>query len=216
MSNDIKTTQKMLDDSLRRLDSEYIDLYMVHWPDEKVDIRRTLEVLVKAKEQQKILHIGLCNTNEQELEKAKEVCEVEVLQSEFSIFNHTINEWEQSFSDQMSFMSWGTFDKGILTGRVDKKREQTKNYEQGDCRKSAPWWNQGVVLEKIEKYEKLKSLWEQLDVTSVEGAMSFNLSHDFCDILLMGAKSINDWDNILDAKIKDFDYEVLNKIYEIS
>jgi len=83
MTNDPVVAQKMLEQSLRDLQSDYIDLYMVHWPDTRVDIRKTLEVYAKAKHQGKIKHIGLCNTNIDELEKAREIEKVEVVQSQF-------------------------------------------------------------------------------------------------------------------------------------
>lgn len=216
MSNDPKITKKMLEDSLRRLDSDYIDLYMIHWPDENVDIRLPLEVLAKAQMEGKVKHIGLCNTNSDDLRKANEVTKIEVIQSELSIFNHSVNEWAEDFMKEVSFMSWGTFDKGILTGRVSREREQAKNYDEDDCRKSAPWWNQKEVLNKIAKVENLKKYFEERDLSMIEGAISFNLSHEFCDMSLMGAKSIKDWETILNAKRVTFTYEELNSIYELS
>lgn len=45
MTNDPVTTKKMIEQSLRDLSTDYIDLYMVHWPDKNTDIRHTLEVL---------------------------------------------------------------------------------------------------------------------------------------------------------------------------
>jgi aryl-alcohol dehydrogenase-like predicted oxidoreductase len=87
MTNDPKTSERMLNESLKRLKRDVIDIYMVHWPDKKVDFRDTLQVLIRAKETGKIKHIGLCNTTLDELSLAKEVCQVEVIQSELNLFN---------------------------------------------------------------------------------------------------------------------------------
>lgn len=86
MTNDPKVTMKMLEDSLRHLNTDYIDIYMIHWPDKNIDIRYPFEILSKAKKQGKIKYLGLCNTFEEELKKAGEVDSVDVVQGEFNIF----------------------------------------------------------------------------------------------------------------------------------
>ncbi len=212
MTNDAKITQQMLEDSLRRLQSDYIDLYMIHWPDSKVDIRYPMEVLSKAKLQGKIKHIGLCNTYPEDFKAASEVDKVEVVQSEHNIFHAPNEDMIQTLKENnLSFMGWGTFDKGILTGRVTKKREQAKDYDQDDCRKSAPWWQQKVVLEKCDKVEKLKSLGDELEMDLTELALRYLFSHDWHSTTLMGAKSLKDWEKVLSIKASPFE---LNEVVE--
>ena len=193
MTNDSKITSKMFEDSLRRLDTEYIDLYMIHWPDSKVDIRYPLEVLEKFKDQQKILEIGLCNTNISDLLASEEVTDIKVVQSQHNIYEEPPKEVVDYIEHKnLSFMAWGTFDKGILTGRVDKKREQAKDYDESDCRKSAPWWNQKDVLAKIEKLDSFKQIAKEKELSISELAISYTLSPSWSHIALLGAKSITD------------------------
>ncbi|MBY0416331.1 MAG: aldo/keto reductase, partial [Bdellovibrionales bacterium] len=176
MNNDPVIAQKMIEQSLRDLNTDYIDLYMVHWPDNKVDIRKTLEVLSRAKQQGKILHIGLCNTNLDELNKAFEVDRIEVVQSEFNLFvNKYVNAeiFPYLKEKNISFMSWGTLDKGIITGRVDETR---KEFDKSDCRSWAPWWKS---MDNSEKFLAMKKLWPMLDKnhhSGLELALAFNLS----------------------------------------
>jgi len=217
MTNDPKITGKMLEDSLRRLQSDYIDLYMIHWPDAKVDIRRPMEVLSKAKNQGKIKHIGLCNTYPEDFKNASEVDLVEVVQSEHNIFHApNPNMVETIKENEVSFMGWGTFDKGILTGRVNKKREQAKDYDADDCRKNAPWWQQSVVLEKCDKVELLKPIAEELGMELTELALRYLYSHDWHSVTLMGAKSLKDWEQALKISHKGFEnLEVVEQINHI-
>ncbi|MCP4914946.1 MAG: aldo/keto reductase [Oligoflexia bacterium] len=192
MTNDPKVTLKMLEQSLRDIDSEYIDLYMIHWPDKKVDIRYPLEVLQKAKDDQKIKHIGLCNTHRQDLRLAKEVCQIEVIQSELNVFNTAVKDeiLPYCIDNDLSFMSWGTLDKGILTGSISKKREQAKNYDEKDCRKNAPWWNQKEVLRKVEFFENFLPEIQKKELTPLEFAIGHNLFFDDTEITpLVGVKS---------------------------
>jgi len=188
MTNDPAITEKMLHQSLKRLNRDSIDIYMIHWPDSKVDIRRPLEVLKKAMIDGKIKKIGLCNTTREDLEKAKSVCEIDVIQSELNLFNQTPfenlgEEWKNKLS-----MSWGTFDKGILSGRVTKDRTYTRE----DARSWAPWWNKKDVLKKIEKTEQLKNILSDYDISLPEFCLNYNLYYFGITTCLIGLKTVGD------------------------
>ena len=187
MTNDPIVTQKMLEQSLRDLDMDYIDLFMIHWPDPRVDIRRPMEILSKAQNLGKIKHIGLCNTNPEELNLAMEIARVEVAQSEFNFFQNSISEslFPLLTKHNMSFMSWGTLDKGILTGRVDEKRK----FDESDCRSWAPWWKNA---DNKSKFLAMKKIWPILDShhhTGLELALGFNLSFPEVSVALCGARN---------------------------
>lgn len=197
MTNEPAVAQRMLEQSLRDLNTDFIDLYMVHWPDARVDIRRTMEVLSKAKHQGKIKHIGLCNTNVSELNLAFEIDRVEVVQSEFNFFTNKFvkNELFPYLNEkQISFMSWGTLDKGILTGRVD---ENKRVFDKSDCRSWAPWWKEA---DNSAKFEAMKKLWPLLDKhhhTGLELALAHNLSFPELSVAICGAKSNAQLDSVL-------------------
>lgn len=191
MTNEPKVIQKQLEHSRQDFQTDTIDLYMVHWPDARVDIRKSLEVLAKAQERKWIRHIGLCNTSVDELKKAQEVAPIKVVQSELNIFNpNSYLDLEQTLvADQISFMSWGTLDKGILAGSVDAQRK----FDPLDCRSWAPWWKKSPKDYKFSSAKRLKQLidrtpslegWELVDL-----ALAFNLSFLAVDCILCGPKS---------------------------
>lgn len=199
MNNDPVIATKMIEQSLRDLNTDYIDLYMVHWPDSKFDIRRTVEVLAKARDQGKIKHIGLCNTYPEDLNKAFEVSRIEVVQSEFNLFTNSYvreNLFPILKEKNISFMSWGTLDKGIITGRVDEKRSA---YDKSDCRSWAPWWKDA---DNSAKFEAMKKLWPLLDKnhhTGLELALAYNLSFPELSVAICGAKNLNQLTSLLKA-----------------
>lgn len=200
LTNEPKVAEEMLDQSLKDLDSDFIDLYMVHWPDPRVDIRKPLEVFIKAKEKGKIRYIGLANTTSEDLAKARELCPIDVVQSQLNVFERdALTLMPELKSEGTFFQSWGTLDKGILTGTVDKKREQAKSYDESDCRKSAPWWNQRVVLEKVEKLEKVRPFLEEKEIDPLAWAMGFNLAQEGVDQVLIGMKSNAQCDSVMKA-----------------
>ncbi len=198
MSNDPEICQKMLEQSLRDLQSEYIDLYMIHWPDKNVDIRKTMEILAKAKHEGKVKHIGLCNTYKEDLEKAEEIEKIEVVQSQLNIFERDIlkTELAKYRAQDISFMSWGTLDKGIISGRVRFDRSFT---DKSDCRNWAPWWKKSNKNIKIKKMQKLIPFLKERGHSGLELALGHNLQYEGVDSILCGARSIEQFDGLLMA-----------------
>lgn len=188
MTNDPAVTQRMLDESLKRLNRETIDLYMIHWPDSKVDIRMPLEILKKAQEQGKIRHVGLCNTTLQDLSKAEEILPIQAIQSELNLFNQKpFEQLEDKWKDYLS-MGWGTFDKGILSGRVHHGRTFDKN----DARSWAPWWDKKSVKVKIDKTIKLQEILLDYRVGLAEFCIYYNLYYFGLSTCLVGFKTVKD------------------------
>jgi aryl-alcohol dehydrogenase-like predicted oxidoreductase len=196
MTNDPKVTQRMLEDSLRRLDSDYIDLYMIHWPDKSIDIRKPLEILAKAKSQGRIKHIGLCNTFVEDIEKTSEIEKIEAVQSELSfIARDNLKLLSYLAEKKIGFMSWGTLTKGIITGRVHEKRK----FDPSDCRSWAPWWKNSNLPEKYELMKTLTPWLKEKNISGVELALGFNFSKITDGVVLCGARSFAQWDSLLDA-----------------
>jgi myo-inositol catabolism protein IolS len=202
MSNAPKVIERMLLESLKRLQRERIDLYMIHWPDPQVDIRHCLEVLKRYQDSGAIGHIGLCNTNLQDLQRASEVVRIESIQSELNIYNKQAwelleGQWQDLFS-----MGWGTFDKGILTGRVHEERK----YDSTDARSWAPWWNKKEVAIKIKRVAKLKEILSDYGLNLIQFCLHFNLHSFGITSCIVGAKTREDLEGVelnLNKKIPD-------------
>jgi len=212
MSNNPKLALQMFEESLKNFNCDYIDLYMVHWPDPKVDIRFVLEIFENLKASGKIKHIGLCNTNEEDLLKSKEVCSVEVVQCEYNLFNNQSYENLMIKFPDLKFMGWGTFDKGILSERVTKKIESNKNYNKFDCRKKAPWWKQKDVLKKVDFVEQFSKNMSFISENIQMSEFAFQFSKNKKSIPLIGAKSIEDLESVLEWNCHKKD---INRLFEL-
>ena len=197
IDNSAATTQRMLEQSLRDLDTEQIDVYLVHWPDPSIDIRETYEVLVRAKESGKVGAIGLSNTNPNELTLALEVGPVDVCQGQDSFFEswNRTNIFDQLTSINAGFMAWGTLEKGILTGRVTAER----SFDQHDVRSHAPWWTSVDHSKHFEVMTRLKSFLKGVGYTSIECAISHVLRGDVVSTALCGARTTEQIDGLVQA-----------------
>ena len=197
INNSPQVIQKMLDQSLKTLNLDYIDLYMIHWPDPRVDIRLPLELLSKEKSKGKIRMIGLCNTNSEDLLKAREIVKIDLVQSELNIFNKSAFKKIEEFiaKENIPFMSWGTLDKGIITGKV----KENSKFDSFDARSWAPWWKKSNKDSKIKKMEKILSFLEKNGHTGLELALAHNMSFPSVKNVLCGIKNVNQLNSIFSA-----------------
>jgi aryl-alcohol dehydrogenase-like predicted oxidoreductase len=191
-------TRKMLEQSLRDLQTDRIDLYLIHWPDPKIDIRQPMEVLVRAKESGQIGAIGLSNTNLEDLTKAQEIGKVEVVQAQFNLFEVYPREHLFEFirSQEIGFMTWGTLDKGILTGRVDRQRADFANH---DVRSHAPWWTNSDREPKYRAMDEIRPLLEADGYTGLQLALGFVLQYPEVSTALCGIRNQHQLDTSLEA-----------------
>jgi myo-inositol catabolism protein IolS len=176
MNNDPKIALEMLEQSLKDLQTDYIDLYMVHWPDKRVDIRKTIEVLVRQKDKGKIRQIGLCNTFMEDLKKAEEITPIAALQDSWNLFSYedTQKRTEDALkTENYAFMGYGTFDKGILTQRVTVDRK----FDKADARSWAPWWKNQDRSRKYKAVEALRKILQPYGFSLSEFCLGFSLQY---------------------------------------
>jgi len=200
LTNDPEVVQKMLHESLKKLQTDYIDIYMIHWPDSKVDIRYALEVLKKAQDVHKIRYIGLCNTNQADFDKSREICKVDFVQSECNLFHDAFDELKLENTIKMG---WGTFDKGILAGSV---KEDSK-FSKEDARSWAPWWKKSNWKEKVKKTQEINKKYNQ---NSFDLALNYSLNST--DISLCGFKNQKQLDKIINSLELDISSEIMEAV----
>lgn len=105
------------EESLRNLQTDHIDLYLIHWPDVKVPFQETMEALTLLKEQGKVLHVGVSNFSVEQMEEAGKYCPIEAYQPQYSMVCRS-NEAQIKWAAEqgMGVMAYGSLGAGILTG----------------------------------------------------------------------------------------------------
>jgi aryl-alcohol dehydrogenase-like predicted oxidoreductase len=104
--------------SLKRLGTDYVDLYYIHWPNKDIPLEETMGEMSRLKEEGLIKAIGVSNFNVPLLRQALAVDRVEAVQNEWSLLQRDIEKELESFcvEQHVSIMSYSSIAKGILTG----------------------------------------------------------------------------------------------------
>jgi aryl-alcohol dehydrogenase-like predicted oxidoreductase len=109
-----------VDDSLRRLRTDYIDIYQVHWPDPLVPVEETAEAMRSLLEQGKIRAIGVSNFSVAQMERFRQVAPLHVLQPPYNLFERAIEADVLPYSraNNIVTLGYGALCRGLLSGRM--------------------------------------------------------------------------------------------------
>jgi aryl-alcohol dehydrogenase-like predicted oxidoreductase len=109
-----------VDDSLRRLRTDYIDIYQVHWPDPLVPIEESAEAMRLLYEKGKIRAIGVSNFSVDQMERFRRVAPLHVVQSPYNLFERAIEAEILPYcrANNIVTLGYGALCRGLLSGRM--------------------------------------------------------------------------------------------------
>jgi aryl-alcohol dehydrogenase-like predicted oxidoreductase len=109
-----------VEDSLRRLRTDYIDIYQVHWPDPLVTIEETADVMHMLLAQGKIRAIGVSNFSVGQMERFRRVAPLHVLQPPYNLFERGIETDLLPYcrKNKIATLGYGALCRGLLSGRM--------------------------------------------------------------------------------------------------
>ena len=108
------------EDSLRRLRTDYIDLYQIHWPDPLVSIEETAEAVQTLFDQGKIRAIGVSNFSVAQIERFRRVAKLHVVQPPYNLFEREIETELLPYCRQhgIATLTYGALCRGLLSGKL--------------------------------------------------------------------------------------------------
>ncbi len=147
------------EDSLRRLRTEHIDVYQVHWPDPLVAIEETAEAMRILFEQGKIGAIGVSNFSVAQMERFRRVAPLHVLQPPYNLFERGIEEDILPYcrKNKIATLGYGALCRGLLSGRMRPDRK----FEGDDLRRTDPKFQQPRFAQYLAAVARLDQLAQQ-------------------------------------------------------
>lgn len=216
-SNDPKILQQMLEESLRRLRCDYIDIYFVHAPDHRVPLDVSLAPLFRAQERGEIRLIGLSNYVVEDIKEATAryyltqttlpgelppgTRRISVLQNEFNVFEEAIvrSLFPLIESLNLGFIGYATLDKGLLSETITRERLRKNAFEPSDFRHWASWWKKKDHSYRLEKVEAIRSFLSPHGYSMLEFALASVLRFKQLSSALCGMKNKTQLTSLLSA-----------------
>ncbi|MDB5085598.1 MAG: Aldo/keto reductase, partial [Bacilli bacterium] len=182
---DIRTA---IENSLRRLKTDYIDIYYVHWPNPDIPIAETMAEFNKLKEEKMIRAIGLSNFSVLQLKEALQYAQVDVIQPEYSLLKRDIEQDLLPFCDQNSIgvMSYSSIAKGILTGAFHLGKTVIKD---DDFRRQRRLFQPDHFEKETELIHLLKEIADSKGVTLSHIAISWLLHQPGLTSAIVGTQN---------------------------
>ncbi|MGB9434341.1 MAG: aldo/keto reductase [Candidatus Acidiferrum sp.] len=120
---------KEFDDSLRRLETDYIDVYQVHWPDPQVPIEETASTLGELYEQGKIRAIGVSNYSTDQVRQFQAAAPLHTIQPPYNLFEREIEHdiLPYALSRRITTLTYGALCRGLLSGAMRADRQFSKD-----------------------------------------------------------------------------------------
>jgi len=164
-----------VENSLRRLKIDVIDLYQIHWPNPEEDIEEGWTTLAQLKEEGKLRFIGVSNFNVFQLKRAQGIAPVTSLQPPYHLLNRGIEAeiLPYCLENNIGVIVYSPMASGLLTGAMT--RERITNFPQDDWRRNNPEYQEPRLGRNLKLVELLAEIGAPYGKTAGEVALAWTL-----------------------------------------
>jgi aryl-alcohol dehydrogenase-like predicted oxidoreductase len=187
------------ENSLRRLQTDVIDLYQIHWPDPDPEIEEGWATMAELKKEGKVRYIGVSNFNISQMRRAMEIAPISSLQPPFSLIEPDIRNDILPFCQKhnIGVIVYSPMASGLLTGSMS--RERIANLPEDDWRRRNPQFQEPRLSRNLELVEKLNEIAFMHNITPGAVAIAWTLRHRGVTGAIVGARRPEQVDGIIPA-----------------
>lgn len=178
---------KECEDSLRRLKTDYIDLYQIHWPDITTPIQETMETVAQLIKQGKVRHAGVCNYTAGQVAEASNYVNIVSDQVPYSMVKRDIEKELVPYSLEAvkSIIAYSPLERGLLTGKM----KPGYTFEEGDHRADIYFYNDENLKRTNGFLDKLRPLAAEKNATLSQLVLRWTIEQPAITIALAGARN---------------------------
>jgi aryl-alcohol dehydrogenase-like predicted oxidoreductase len=174
------------EDSLRRLKTDYIDLYQIHWPDATTPISETFEAVQRLIEQGKVRAAGVCNYSATQVAEALATIQLASNQVPYSMINRGIEKdvVPQAIEKGLGIIPYSPLQRGILTGKIKPGHK----FNEGDTREGNLFYTPDNIRRIHTLLEEIKPIAEQHGATLGQVVINWTINRPGVACVLVGAR----------------------------
>ena len=191
--------QREVEDSLRRLSAEVIDLYQIHWPPEpdSGELEEGWSMLSELKQQGKVRWIGVSNFNVQQLRRAQAIAPVTSLQPPYSLVHREIEDQILPYClrEGIGVIVYSPMASGLLTGAMT--RERASKLPKDDWRKNHPDFTEPQLARNLALVDRLQEIGRRYNRSAGEVAIAWTLHHPAVTGAIVGARNASQAEGVM-------------------
>jgi methylglyoxal reductase len=176
-----------VEQSLKRLQTDRIDLYQTHWQDPTTATEDAMAELVRLKEEGKIRAIGCSNATPEQMQRYLSIGQLDTDQEQYSMLQRQHEPGNLAFctENNIGFLAYSPLALGILSGKVDANRK----FNRGDVRLANPWY-QPENRPKVDQLLKaVQAVADAKGATISQVVIAWTVSQPGCTHALVGARN---------------------------
>lgn len=174
-----------IESSLRALGTDYVDLYLIHWPDPATPMDDVVATLREFVSEGKARFVGGSNFSEQQIRAFEAIRHLDAVQPPYHLFRREIETTILPYCEQhhIGVQSYGPLAHGLLTGRYSP----TTTFPTNDWRSKSDIFTGAAFQRNLEAVEQLKRMAQQRGCTLPQLAVAWVLAHPAVDSAIVGA-----------------------------
>ncbi|HUY15056.1 MAG TPA: aldo/keto reductase [Terriglobia bacterium] len=176
-----------VEQSLKRLGTDHIDLYQTHWPDKTTPIEETMRTLLDLKREGKIGNIGVSNVTVEQIEAYRRLGPVVSGQEKYSMLDRGLeNEYlPYARKNNIAVLAYSPLASGLLTGKVGPERQ----FPPDDLRHNNPRFSIESRKKVLAMLDKMRPIAEKHGLTLAQLVIAWTLAQPGLTHALVGARS---------------------------